>query len=239
MINTLLVDDERLARTELKRLLQAHEEINVTDEAVNGKDAITKLKDNHFDLVFLDIQMPGMTGLELAEVINPSVKFVFCTAFDQYAVDAFALNAVDYLVKPIDPQRLARCVSRILEMCDEEAEDKGYLPENHGVMLKFGEVNRIVRLFEIERFESVGNHAAVYTLHGKAFIHSSLAKIESRLNPQQFFKANRGDIIRIDAIDRIEPGIKTGTSAAFLRSGQEVEISRRQAQQLKQVFSGF
>ncbi|XOV80902.1 MAG: LytR/AlgR family response regulator transcription factor [Aestuariibacter sp.] len=239
MIKTLLVDDERLARTELKRLLQAHEEIDVAAEAANGKDAITQLKAQDFDLVFLDIQMPGMTGLELAEVINPTVKFVFCTAFDQYAVDAFALNAVDYLVKPIDPDRLARCVQRIVEICDDEHQTLGYLPESHGVMMKFGDVNRIVRLFEIERFESVGNHAAVYTSHGKAFIHSSLAKIEARLNPQQFFKANRGDIIRIDAIDRIEPGIKTGTSSAFLRSGQEVEISRRQAQLLKQVFSSF
>lgn len=239
MINTLIVDDERLARAELKRLLHPHENINVVAEAANGPDAITILSNRDIDLVFLDIQMPGMTGLELAEVINPKIKFVFCTAFDQYAVDAFDLNAVDYLVKPIDPQRLARCIERIEELNQESEEDKSYLPDSHGVMLKFGDVNRIVRLFEIERFESIGNHAAVYTIHGKAYIHSSLSKIEARLDPQQFFKANRGDIIRTDAIDRIEPGVKTGTSLAFLRSGQEVEVSRRQAQHLKQVFSGF
>lgn len=244
MIRTLIVDDERLARAELKRLLLAHPEIEVIAEASNGKLAIEWLKKEEIDLVFLDIQMPGMTGLELAEHIDSEIQFVFCTAFDNYAVDAFSLNAVDYLVKPIDPQRLASCIKRIDVRVDEQDVSeanapKDYLPESHGILLKFGDVNRIVRLKEIQRFESIGNHAAVYTEQGKSFIHSSLSKIEARLDPQVFFKANRGDIIRIDCIDRIEPSIKTGNSTAFLNSGESVEVSRRQAQTLKQMFSTF
>ncbi len=244
MIDTLIIDDERLARAEIKRLLKAHPQINIIGEAANAKIAMDIMQSQPLDLIFLDIQMPGMTGMELAEYISLDTQFVFCTAYDQYAVDAFALNATDYLVKPIEPARLAACIGKIEDNqakanASQEADNSGYLPENHGVLMKFGEINRVVRLHEIERLESIGNHTAVYSKHGKAFVHSSLSKVESKLDPQFFFKANRGDIIRIDYIDRIEPGIKTGSSIAFLRSGEEIEISRRQVQQLKQLFSGF
>lgn len=244
MFDTLIVDDERLARAELKRLLSKHEQINIVAEAANAEAAIEHLREKDIQLVFLDIQMPGMTGMELAEHINVDIQFVFCTAFDQYAADAFTLNATDYLVKPIAPERLATAIKKIEENAKQSVPDaananEDYLPDSHGVLLKFGEVNKVVRLHDIERLESIGNHTAVYTTHGKAYVHSSLSKIESKLDPQFFFKANRGEVLRIDCIDRIEPGMKTGSSLAVLRSGQEIEISRRQVQLLKQIFGGF
>ncbi|GGW83955.1 LytR/AlgR family response regulator transcription factor [Alteromonas halophila] len=244
MLNTLIVDDERLARAELKRLLRQYPQVNIVAEAENADTAIRMLRENEISLIFLDIQMPRMTGLEMAEEIDKNIQCVFCTAYDQYAADAFTLNATDYLVKPIEPERLAACVTKVENVAKRASQEpvpetNSYLTDSHGVLLKFGEINKVVRLYDIERFESIGNHTAVYSSHGKAYVHSSLSKIEAKLNPQYFFKANRGDVLRIDCIDRIEPGVKAGSSLAFLRSGHEIEISRRQVQHLKQLFTRF
>ena len=245
MWKTLIVDDERLARSELKRLLQAHPNIEIVaeaDSADSARDILAEQAD--IALVFLDIQMPGCTGLELAAELRPNLFFVFCTAFDSYALDAFALNALDYLVKPIVPQRLAQSLSRLPAsqagaVTASDSGNQNYLPDSHGLLLKFGENSRIVRLSEISRFESVGNHSAVYTPYGKSFVLSSLSRIEQRLDPQQFFKASRADIIRISAITALEPGLAAGSMLAILQDGQQIVVSRRQVQQLKTLFGGF
>jgi two-component system LytT family response regulator len=242
MWKTLIVDDERLARSELKRLLQAHPNIEIVaeaDSADSARDILAEQAD--IALVFLDIQMPGCTGLELAAELRPNLFFVFCTAFDSYALDAFALNALDYLVKPIVPQRLAQSLNRLpaAPAGVSDTSQPSYLPDHHGLLLKFGENSRIVRLSEISRFESVGNHSAVYTPYGKSFVLSSLSRIEQRLDPQQFFKASRADIIRISAITALEPGVAAGSMLAILQDGQQIDVSRRQVQQLKTLFGGF
>jgi two-component system, LytTR family, response regulator len=242
MIKTLIVDDERLARAELKRLLSVHPQIEIVGEAASAAEARELLDQLQVDLVFLDIQMPEVSGLELAASLNSSLQFVFCTAFNSFALDAFALNALDYLVKPLDPTRLAKTLQRYRH--DEQASttpapQENFLPDQHGLLLKFGEVNRIVRLNEISRFESIGNHTAVYSSFGKSYLHSSLSKIESRLDPQYFFKASRADIVRLDAIKQLEPGMASGTMLAILQDGSEIEVSRRQMQSLKQTFGTF
>lgn len=239
MIKTLIVDDERLARTELKRLLSSHPQIQVIAEAANVDEAKYHLQELDIDLIFLDIQMPGTSGLELAATLKPNLQFVFCTAFDSYALNAFELNALDYLVKPLDPERLAKTLQRLSDKSDSKHQSVNYLPENHGLLLKFGDSNRIVRLSEISRFESVGNHSAVYTPYGKSFLHSSLSKIELRLDPQQFFKASRADIIRVSAIKELEPGLSPGSMIAIMYDEQQVEVSRRQVQILRQLFGGI
>ncbi|RVU40602.1 response regulator transcription factor [Rheinheimera riviphila] len=253
MIKTLIVDDERLARAELKRLLSVHPTIEIVGEAASAAEARELLDKLDVDLVFLDIQMPEVSGLELAASLHSSLQFVFCTAFNSFALDAFALNALDYLVKPLDPARLAKTLQRYrpLELPEQNqlqqasaptqsaAIPENYLPDQHGLLLKFGELNRIVRLNEISRFESIGNHTAVYTSFGKTYLHSSLSKIESRLDPQFFFKASRADIVRLDAIKQLEPGIGSGTMLAILKDGAEIEVSRRQMQSLKQTFGTF
>ncbi|WP_082971676.1 LytR/AlgR family response regulator transcription factor [Rheinheimera sp. SA_1] len=253
MIKTLIVDDERLARAELKRLLSVHPNIDIVGEAASAAEARDLLDRLEVDLVFLDIQMPEVSGLELAASLSSSLQFVFCTAFNSFALDAFALNALDYLVKPLDPVRLAKTLQRYrpLELPEQNqlqlasaapqpaAIPENYLPDQHGLLLKFGELNRIVRLYEISRFESIGNHTAVYTSFGKTYLHSSLSKIESRLDPQFFFKASRADIVRLDAIKQLEPGIGSGTMLAILQDGSEIEVSRRQMQSLKQTFGTF
>lgn len=235
MFNTLLVDDERLARAELRRLLSPYPQISIQAEASNAEQALELMSQQAFDLVFLDIQMPGLSGLQLAPQLQKNSRFVFCTAFDHYALDAFELNALDYLLKPVAPERLERTIEK-LQQQQVSGQQHSYLPEQHGILLKFGDISRIKRLSEIHRFESVGNHTAVYCDDGKSFLHSSLSKVELRLNPQQFFKVSRSDIVRIDTISQLEPGVAAGTMIVVLKDGTAVEVSRRQVQQLKQLF---
>lgn len=241
MIRTLIVDDERLARAELKRLLSAFPELEIVGEAsdvAQARAAITQLSP---DLVFLDIEMPECSGLDFAAELPAGLHFVFCTAFHSYALDAFSLNALDYLVKPVDPARLEKTLHRAQQalLRNEQQAHVSYLPDSHGILLKFGDSSRIVRLGDIWRFESVGNHSAVYCSYGKSYVLSSLSKIELRLDPSFFFKASRGDIIRLDALERLEPGLAAGSLVAVLKNGQQVDVSRRQALQLKQAFAGF
>lgn len=229
MIRVLLVDDERLARTELRRLLGAHPDVEIVGEADNAATALQQVAELSPDVVFLDIQMPETTGLTLAAELAGQARFVFCTAYDSFAIDAFGLNAVDYLVKPVVPERLADTLERLRS----QPAARSVLPYDHGLLLRFGEQARIVRLREIDRFESIGNHARIHCAHGKSWLQSSLNRIEQRLDPNYFFRVGRGDILRLDAIVAIDADVGTG-SIATLPDGSQVAVSRRQAQVLKQ-----
>ena len=230
IISAIIIDDERMARQELLRLLKNHLEINVVAQAEDieqGYDEIVKHKP---DVVFLDIEMPGGTGLTLAEKLKGEIPIVFCTAYDEFAVDAFALNAVDYLVKPIDPARLAETTIKLIT--PSELTTLPALHDDFKLMVKFSDHMKIIRLGDISRFESIGNHAAIYTAQGKAYLHSSLNKIEARLDENSYFRASRVDILRLDSIEKLEQNINYGL-IAYLNNGSKVEISRRQASKLK------
>lgn len=235
-IRTIVVDDERLARAELKRLLSAHPHVELIGEASNGEEALVLINTLQPDLAFLDIQMPGIDGIALAGQIDQRCQFVFCTAFDSYAIDAFGLNALDYLVKPIVPERLIRTLSRVQARASSASTPA--LPMDHGLLLKFGERSRIIRLFEIDWIQSVGNHAAVHSKHGVAYVLSPLSRIEDRLDPQYFCRVNRGAIVRLDAIRSLEPDVGLGL-VATLHNSHTIEVSRRAAQQLKTRFDAF
>ncbi len=230
ILNAILIDDERMARQELLRLLKNHPEINVVAQAEDieqGYDEIVKHKP---DVVFLDIEMPGGTGLTLAEKLKGEIPIVFCTAYDEFAVDAFALNAVDYLVKPIDPARLAETTIKLIT--PSELTTLPALHDDFKLMVKFSDHMKIIRLGDISRFKSIGNHAAIYTAQGKAYLHSSLNKIEARLDENSYFRASRVDTLRLDSIEKLEQNINYGL-IAYLNNGSKVEISRRQASKLK------
>jgi two-component system LytT family response regulator len=229
-INAIIIDDERMARQELLRLLKKHPHINIVAQAENIDQGFDEIQTHQPDVVFLDIEMPGGTGLNLAEKLQGEIPIVFCTAYDEFAVDAFALNAIDYLVKPIVPERLAETINK-LDACEVES-GQPTLTDDFKIMVKFGDHMRIIRLGDILRFESIGNHAAIYTDQGKAYLHSSLNKIEARLDTNSYFRASRVDILRFDAIEKLEQTVNYGLSA-FLKNSSEVEISRRQASKLK------
>jgi len=229
-LNAIIIDDERMARQELLRLLKSFPQINVVAQAADIVEGMVQIEQHDVDVLFLDIEMPGGTGIHLAEKLAGKYPIVFCTAYDEFAVDAFKLNAVDYLVKPVVPQRLETAIGRLSKQT--EVVEQTPLDDEFKLMVKFAEHMKIIRLGDIFRFESIGNHAAIYTPQGKAYLHSSLNKIEARLNEMHYFRASRVDILRIAAIEKLEQNVNYGFTA-WLHDGSEVDISRRQAAKLK------
>ncbi len=240
-ITAIIIDDERLARAELRKLLQQHPDIEVLDEAANVDEGLEKIEQLNPDLIFLDIQMPGKTGFDLLAEIDKAPKVIFTTAYDEYALKAFEVNALDYLLKPIEPKRLADAVVKVQEeISKEKAEavpyNRGILGETDQVFVKDGERCWFVKLSDIRMFESVGNYAKVFFGSNKPLILKSLNALEERLDERIFFRANRKHIINLRWVEKIEPYFNGGL-LVDLKGGDRVEISRRQTVKFKEMMS--
>ena len=240
-IKAIIIDDERLARNELKKLLEQHPDINIIDEASNVDEAVEKIDLSRPDLIFLDIQMPGKTGFDLLSEIEKSPRVIFTTAYDEFALKAFEVNALDYLLKPIDPKRLADAIQKLqteiaLEQSSLLGVSRGPLTELDQVFVKDGERCWFVKLADIRLFESVGNYAKVYFSTNKPLILKSLNALEERLDDRVFFRANRKHIINLHWIEKIEPYFNGGLLVE-LKGGEKIEISRRQTVKFKEMMS--
>lgn len=236
-MKAIIIDDERLARQELKNLLAAHKEIEVVAECANAEEAKEKISQINPDVIFLDIQMPGKTGLELLEEISALPEVVFVTAYDEYAIRAFEINALDYLLKPVQPVRLSETVKKLLNKeSGEKKENNSPLEDNDQVFVKDGEKCWFVNLSNIRLFESEGNYVRVYFDNFRPLILRSLNSLETRLPEKSFFRASRKHIINLKWVDSIETWFNGGLMVK-LKGGQEVEISRRQAVKLKEIMS--
>jgi two-component system LytT family response regulator len=239
-IRAIIIDDERLARNELKKLLQQHPEINIIEEGANVDDGLEKINSLNPDLIFLDIQMPGKTGFDLLAELEKAPKVIFTTAYDEYAIKAFEVNALDYLLKPIEPKRLADAIQKLQqELAKEKANEglsRGPLTEHDQVFVKDGERCWFVKLSEIRLFESVGNYAKVYFSTNKPLILKSLNSLEERLDHRMFFRANRKHIINLRWIEKIEPYFNGGL-IVDLKGGEKIEVSRRQTVKFKEMMS--
>ncbi len=236
-MKAIIVDDERLARQELKNLLEAHKEIEIVAECNNAESAKEKITELNPDIVFLDIQMPGKTGLQLVEELSVLPDIVFVTAYDEHAIKAFELNAYDYLLKPVMPERLAETIKKLtIKEASEKKENTSILTENSQVFIKDGDKTWFVRLNNIRLFESEGNYVRVYFDNSKPLILRSLNSLENRLDEKTFFRASRKHIINLNWVDSIETWFNGGLMVK-LKSGQEIEISRRQAVKLKDMMS--
>jgi len=240
-IKAIIIDDERLARNELRKLLQSHSEIEVIEEAANVDEGIEKIELLHPDLIFLDIQMPGKNGFDLLSEVERAPRVIFTTAYDEYAIKAFEVNALDYLLKPIEPKRLGEALNKLqAEMMKDNpalaANNRGPLTELDQVFVKDGERCWFVKLGEIRLFESVGNYAKVYFGTHKPLILKSLNALEERLDDRMFFRANRKHIINLRWIEKIEPYFNGGL-LVDLKGGEKVEVSRRQTVKFKEMMS--
>jgi two-component system LytT family response regulator len=241
-ITAIIIDDERLARNELKKLLEQHPEIQIIDEASGVDEGVEKIELARPDLIFLDIQMPGKTGFDLLGELEKAPKVIFTTAFDEFALKAFEVNALDYLLKPIDPSRLSDAIQKLqTELALEQASliggsVRGPLTEGDQVFVKDGEKCWFVKLAEIRLFESVGNYAKVYFSTHKPLILKSLNALEDRLDEHVFFRANRKHIINLHWIEKIEPYFNGGLLVE-LKGGEKIEISRRQTVKFKEMMS--
>ena len=240
-IKAIIVDDERLARNELKKLLEQHPEIQIVDEASNVDEGVEKIDLLRPDLIFLDIQMPGKTGFDLLSELEKAPRVIFTTAYDEFALKAFEVNALDYLLKPIDPIRLTDAIQKLrteieLEQASLLGTNRGPLTEADQVFVKDGEKCWFVKLTEIRLFESVGNYAKVYFAGNKPLILKSLNALEDRLDERVFFRANRKHIINLHWIEKIEPYFNGGLLVE-LKGGEKIEISRRQTVKFKEMMS--
>lgn len=239
-MRALIVDDERLARKELIKLLEDHPMIEVVGEAMNAEEANQMVNDLNPDLLFLDIQMPGKTGFQLLEELDFVPLVVFTTAYDEFALKAFEVNALDYLLKPIQPERLAETVSKLV---DKERAKTAVVrgPEKKlglqdQVFVKDGDRCWFVSLSNVRLFESDGNYIKVYFDANRPMIHKSLNALDEKLDERAFFRASRKHIVNLSWVEGIEPWFNGGLMVR-LRGGDKVEVSRRQAAKFKDMMS--
>jgi two-component system LytT family response regulator len=243
MIRAVIIDDERLARNELKKLLLDFPEIEVIAEAANAAEGIEKVDSLNPDLIFLDIQMPGKTGFDMLAELERAPNVIFTTAYDEYALKAFEVNALDYLLKPVEPKRLADALQKLQIEEDKDpisdhtiSVNRSILNEHDQVFVKDGERCWFVKLSDIRLFESVGNYAKVYFGPNKPLILKSLNALEERLDEKVFFRANRKHIVNLRLIEKIEPYFNGGLLLE-MKGGEKIEVSRRQTVKFKEMMS--
>lgn len=235
-MRALLIDDERLARNELRRLLQAHPEVDIVGEAAHAEEAQQAINALKPDLLFLDIQMPGRTGFDLLADLESVPTVIFTTAYDEYALQAFEVNALDYLLKPIEPERLTAALDKATRADTEPPIPSDSLTEEDRVFVKEGERCWFVRLGDVRLFESIGNYTRLHFDTEKPMVYRSLSALEARLDPKVFFRASRKHIVNMKRIASLEPWFN-GKMIAKLEDGEQVEMSRRQAQAFRERMS--
>lgn len=238
MIRTVIVDDERLAREGLKSLLKDFSEIEIIGEAANADEAIELVEREKPHLMFLDIEMPEKSGFDLLEELIETPFVIFTTAYNEFAMKAFEVNALDYLLKPVQSSRLKEAISRVQKQLVEirTETDKNKLGEEDQVFIRDGDRCWFVKLSEIKMIESAGNYAKIHFDKFQPLIHKTLNALDERLSEGMFFRANRQQIINLRYIDKIEPFFNAGF-LIYLKDGTKVEVSRRQAVKFKEMMS--
>jgi len=236
-MRALIVDDERLARNELRRLLAAHPALEVVGEAANPIEARAAIAALAPDLVFLDVQMPGGSGFDLLASLDAAPAVIFTTAFDQYALRAFDVSALDYLLKPIEPARLAHALRKFEARLPlpSAAPPPQQAPAADGkVFIKDGERCWFVALEQIMLFESEGNYTRVYFDANRPLLLRSLNQLEARLDPERFLRVSRRQIVNLDFVTGIAPGPGSGM-VLTLKGEIKVPMSRRRAAEFRQL----
>ncbi len=240
MKRALIIDDERLARSELKKLLKDFSEVSIVGEAANAKEGLKKIKELSPNLLFLDIQMPGKTGFEMLEDLEETPQVIFTTAYDEYAIKAFEFNALDYLMKPIEPERLEEAINRLdedIESKEEESNDNDFkLTEEDQVFVKDGHHYYFIKVGDIRLFESAGNYVRVYFEDKQPLTLKSLHALENRLDERIFFRTNRKFIVNLRKVIKIDPYFNGGLLLE-IEGGEKIDVSRRQAVRFKELMS--
>jgi len=229
-LNCIIVDDERLARVELRQLLSAHPEINILAEAANAEEAITLIEQHRPELLFLDIQMPQWSGFDLLEKLEWTPQVIFTTAYDQYAVKAFEINALDYLMKPINPERLRSSISSAKTSLQQKTKDstRKLQRTSRQIFIKDGEHCHFIHLHEISYLKAYDNYVRIYFKSNSAMVKKSLNALEERLDQQLFFRCNRAEMINLEMISSVD-ALPKGKLRISLSTGKQVEVSERKS----------
>jgi two-component system LytT family response regulator len=244
-MRTLIVDDEAPARERLKRLLSGIEGVELIGEAEGGVQAVEMIERNKPDLVLLDIQMPGLDGFGVIEAVEDPPPVIFVTAYDEYAIRAFEINALDYLLKPFSRARLEKAIRRAQESLTEELDFStrlGPLLESlsaQGQYLTRLAVRdrdriRVLGVDEVDWISVESEQVIVHVGDREYSIHRTLAELESRLDPAHFFRTHRSAIVNLDRVKEVIPWFK-GSHKLRLTTGAEVDLSRAQARALRKI----
>ena len=237
-LTSIIVDDERLARTELRSLLAEFSEISIIGEAENLTEAVKIIQTNKPDVVFLDIQLQNENGFELLEKVEKDFKLIFVTAFDEFAIRAFEINALDYLLKPVNPERLAKTLERLLET-DEKSEDCWRkLEYEDRLFLELGERSRFLKVSSIKCISADGDYSQVFTEDGKKhLVTKPLKEWEDRLPEKYFVRIHRSTIVNLEFIEKVETWFSRSYQIYLREMKEPLTVSRRYAAQLKLKFS--
>ncbi len=230
--NVIIIDDERLAREEVKRHLVSHTEFKIVGEASNANDAKQLIEAKQPRLIFLDIQMPEKSGFDLLDELTTIPEIVFTTAYSEYATKAFEVNALDYLVKPIREERFSQSMERVKNDLSKIIEPHSRFSLNHKIFIKDGERCFFVPLTDIRYIESLENYARLHFKGNKAMIKKSLNSIEEKLDPTVFFRINRSQIININFIKEIQPSLNNRLKIV-LDTDETFDVSSRQSVRFK------
>jgi len=227
-MRAVIIEDEPLARRELRRLLEPHSSIEILGEAANIDEAKQLIEATSPDLLFLDIHMPGGTGFDLLEQLEKVPAVIFTTAYDEHAVRAFEIDAIDYLLKPIEPERLADAIGRMQTVTAARTSPQAAENILEQLFVRDGQRCWFVPLREVHLIASEGNYVRLHWKQAKPLFGRSLVNLEQRLDPKIFFRANRQQIINLEFVEEVDMGVG-GRLHIQLRGGPEVEVSRRQA----------
>lgn len=233
-IKTILVDDEQLALTELQTMLNKHADIEVVDSALNAMDAVRKINEQKPQLIFLDINMPGKSGFDLLEDLEEAPYVIFVTAYDQFAIKAFDVNALDYILKPVNTDRLTEAIEKVKKQIRHSKNNENRLTIDKRIFIKDGERCFFVPLQDIYLIESVGNYARVYYQNRQPLLHKSLNYLEEKLPESHFFRAGRQVIINTHFIKNIIPHFNN-TLQVEMQNGTKIDISQRQSVKFKDI----
>lgn len=234
---TIIVDDERLARKEMHRLLAEFDEIAVVGEAENLSEAIDLIEKEKPNIVFLDIQLSNENGFDLLEKIEQNFKLIFVTAFDAYAIRAFEVNALDYLLKPVNPERLAKAIDRLNAENVEEKTELRPLEFDDRIFLELGERSVFLKVCDISHINSAGDYSEIFTADKRKFlIEKSLREWEERLPEKHFLRIHRQTIINLEEIEEIETWFNRTFQVRLKNFRQTLAVSRRYAVKLKSKF---
>ncbi len=240
-VPTLIVDDEPIARAGLRRMLAEVEWVRCIGDAASGPEALQAIESLKPELVFLDIEMPGLSGIDVLRTLRQAPYIVFTTAYAEYAVAAFELGAIDYLLKPFGSDRLLASLERVRAALGEP---RAALLDRIGEALSHGPMSRLfvrsgrsiipVAVSTIDWFEAVGDYVAAHAGSTQHFLHLSLSRLEGRLDPQRFARIHRTHIVNLDQVVSFRRQL-TGEVVAELRDGTRLTVSRAKAQELRHL----
>jgi DNA-binding LytR/AlgR family response regulator len=243
-MRVLIIDDEPLARESLTRMLAAYSDVEIAGEAANGLDAVESILRLEPDAVFLDIEMPGLDGFEVLSAVAKPPAVVFATAYDEYAIRAFEANAVDYLLKPIQPERVSKCVDRLREALGHDSPLSGETLRKLLAELRpagprriaVRQANRIVLVApkEIVHVSAEDKLVFVHTAKGKFLVEKTVTEMEECLEQIGFFRISRADIVNMDCVRELMPWF-SGAWRVKLTTGEELDVSRERAKGLKKL----